>query len=132
MILVDTNVIIDVFANDRDWADWSRTQLKLAHSATGVAINDVIYAELAAGFEGMAQLDAALTTLGLSHISISRRALFLAGKAFRAYRRKGGVKTAILPDFIIGAHAADENLTLMTRDARRYRQYFPDLELITP
>lgn len=132
MILVDTNVNIDVFANDRDWSAWSRNQLKVAQAESGAAINDVVYAELSAGFDDMVQLDDALKILGLLHLPCSKLALFQAGKAFKAYRSRGGVKTAILPDFIIGAHAMTENLAIMTRDARRYRQYFPSVKLITP
>ena len=132
MILVDTNVLLDVVLNDRDWADWSQRQLDSASLRETLCINQVIYAELSIAFARIEQLEKALTDGGLSVQTIPREALFLAGKAFLKYRRGRGAKTNVLPDFFIGAHAAVDDLPILTRDAGRYRTYFPTVQLITP
>jgi predicted nucleic acid-binding protein len=95
-------------------------------------INDVIYAETSVGFRNVGDFDAALAELGVAVMPIPRLALFLAGKAFTQYRRAGGTRTGVLPDFFIGAHATVEGIPLLTRDARRYRHYFPTVQLIAP
>jgi predicted nucleic acid-binding protein len=130
--LVDTNVILDVMRNDTQWGQWSLLELKAARSAGPLLINDVIYAELSVRFETIDELDSAVTGFGFSVKPIPRSALFLAGKAFRQYRLRGGVRTGVLPDFFIGAQAAEQGYTLLTRDASRYRTYFPKLRLIAP
>lgn len=132
MILVDTNVLLDVVTDDPQWADWSQHQLEAASLSDRLAINSVIYAELSIGYERIEELDAALDTAGISLAEIPRPALFLAGKVFRAYRKGGGTKTGVLPDFFIGAHAAVAKVPLLTRDPRRYRNYYPTAELIAP
>ena len=132
MQLVDTNVLIDVFENDPDWAEWSLQQLRHRSRLTPLAINQVIYAELSIAFSRMEMLDAALATLEMRQLEIPRPALFLAGKAFLRYRQQGGTKSNVLVDFFIGAHAAVSRLPLLTRDTRRYRTYFPTVELIAP
>ena len=132
MILVDTNVLLDVVTDDPQWADWSQHQLEAASLSDRLAINSVIYAELSIGYERIEELDAALDTAGISLAEIPRPALFLAGKVFRAYRKRGGPKTGVLPDFFIGAHAAVAKVPLLTRDPRRYRNYYPTAELIAP
>ncbi len=132
MQLVDTNVLIDVFENDPDWAEWSLQQLRHRSRLTPLAINPVIYAELSIAFSRMEMLDAALATLEMRQLEIPRTALFLAGKAFLRYRQQGGTKSNVLADFFIGAHAAVSRLPLLTRDTRRYRTYFPTVELIAP
>ncbi len=132
MQLVDTNVLIDVFENDPDWAEWSLQQLRHRSRLTPLAINQVIYAELSIAFSRMEMLDAALATLEMRQLEIPRPALFLAGKAFLRYRQQGGTKSNVLADFFIGAHAAVSRLPLLTRDTRRYRTYFPTVELIAP
>ncbi len=132
MQLVDTNVLIDVFENDPDWAEWSLQQLRHRSRLTPLAINPVIYAELSIAFSRMEMLDAALATLEMRQLEIPRPALFLAGKAFLRYRQQGGTKSNVLADFFIGAHAAVSRLPLLTRDTRRYRTYFPTVELIAP
>ena len=132
MQLVDTNVLIDVFENDPDWAEWSLQQLRHRSRLTQLAINPVIYAELSIAFSRMEMLDAALATLEMRQLEIPRPALFLAGKAFLRYRQQGGTKSNVLVDFFIGAHAAVSRLPLLTRDTRRYRTYFPTVELIAP
>ena len=132
MILVDTNVVIDVATADPHWGAWSLNQLESAAASDGVAINDVVYAELSAGYRHTDELDNTLRTLRIAHAIIPKFALFLAGHAFRQYRRRRGVKTGVLPDFFIGAHAFVENATLLTRDPDRVRAYFPTVTVIAP
>lgn len=132
MLLVDTNVLIDVLADDPQWADWSIGQLRAQSQLRRLAINPIIYAELALAFARYEDLDAAVHELDLALQEPPRAALFLAGHAFARYRKRGGRKTGVLPDFIIGAHAAVQGWPLLTRDARRYRRYFPTVELIAP
>lgn len=132
MILVDTNVLLDVITEDARWSDWSIDQLETAGLAGTVFINDIVFAELAVRFERIEALEAALASVGIAIAETPRPALFLAAKAFVRYRRSGGMRTGVLPDFFIGAHAAVLNVPLLTRDARRYRTYFPTVELICP
>ena len=132
MTLVDTNVLLDLFTNDPVWADWSIRQLDSAAVSGGLAINDVVYAELSVRFAAIETLDAALDEAGVIMEPMPRPALFLAGKAFQHYRAAGGARTGVLPDFFIGAHAAVSGAALLTRDAQRYRTYFPRLALLTP
>jgi predicted nucleic acid-binding protein len=132
MILVDTNVLIDVVEDDPAWADWSQQQLEAAAQRDVVAINDVVYAELSVGFRRIEDIEAVISRAGLTVIRIPRRALFLAGKAFQRYRRAGGKRPGVLPDFFLGAHAVMADAALITRDPRRFRTYFPGVELITP
>ncbi len=131
-VLVDTNVLLDLATNDSTWADWSVHQLEAASLRGSLFINDMIYAELSVRFAEIEALDAFVAEAGLVQSAPPRAALFLAAKAFQRYRGAGGVRTGVLPDFFIGAHAAVEGLPLLTRDGRRYRNYFPTLELIAP
>ena len=132
MILVDTNVILDVVEDDARWADWSQQQLDAASRRYTLLINPVIYAELSIAYRRIEDLETLLERVGFRVEPIPREALFLAGKAFLQYRRKSGAKTGVLPDFFIGAHAAVTAIPLLTRDTRRYRSYFPKLVLIAP
>lgn len=132
MTLVDSNVLIDFFTDDPVWSGWSLTKLREAASRGPLLINDVIFAEVSASFQKLETVEAGLRTLGVQTVPIPREALFLAGKAFVQYRRAGGVRTGVLPDFFIGAHAANAQLPLLTRDTRHYRTYFPTVELIVP
>ena len=132
MLLVDTNVLVDVLENDPEWADWSIGQLRAQSKIHQLAINPIIYAELSLTFSKVETLDQTIETMGLIVKELPRPALFLAGKAFVLYRRQGGQKTNVLADFFIGAHAAVLGCSLLTRDARRYRHYFPGVELMTP
>lgn len=132
MTLVDTNVLLDVVTNDTNWADWSIAQLEAAGLAGPLLINGVIYAELAVRYERIEMLDAFVEEAGLELASIPPPALFLAGKVFTQYRRAGGSRSGVLPDFFIGAQAAVQDLPLLTRDVGRYRTYFPKVRLITP
>jgi hypothetical protein len=133
LILVDTNVLLDlVTADDPQGAEWSQQQLDLASAHDQLAINDVVYAELSIGYARMEQLDAMISSAGLVCAVMPRPALFLAGKAFQRYRSAGGRKIGVLPDFFIGAHAVIADAQLITRDAARYRSYFPGIMLIAP
>jgi predicted nucleic acid-binding protein len=132
MVLVDTNVLLDVLQDDPRWADWSQQQLESARLADRLAINAVIYSELSIAFARIEELEAVVTEANLAVEAIPREALFLAGKVFLRYRRARGAKPGVLPDFFIGAHAAVMQWPLLTRDTRRYRRYFPTLKLIPP
>lgn len=132
MVLVDTNVILDVIQNDPVWAVWSQQQLEAISLTNTLCINAVIYAELSIAFRQIEELEA---TLGKGEFRLEpmpREGLFLAGKAFARYRKQSGAKTGVLPDFFIGAHAAVANCSLLTRDKSRYGSYFPTVELICP
>jgi predicted nucleic acid-binding protein len=130
--LVDTNVLLDLVTNDPNWADWSIAKLEAASLNGPLQINDVVYAELSVRYGRIEDLDAFLDEAGLEIVPIPRAALFLAGRVFTQYRKSGGSRTGVLPDFFIGAHAAVSELPLITRDVGRYRTYFPSLRLITP
>ena len=132
MLLVDTNVLVDVLENEPEWADWSISQLRAQSKVHPLAINPVIYAELSLTFSTVEALDETIENLGLAVMELPRPALFLAGKAFVRYRRRGGKKNNVLADFFIGAHAAVLGCPILTRDARRYQTYFPSVALITP
>lgn len=132
MTLVDTNVLLDLVTDDPVWADWSLAQLEAASLRGPLSINDVVYAELAVRYDRVEALDRFLEAAGIAIATMPRAALFLAGKVFVQYRKAGGARTAVLPDFFIGAHAAVDQLPLLTRDVGRYRTYFPSLQLIAP
>jgi hypothetical protein len=130
--LVDTNVLLDLVTDDPSWADWSVAQLEAASLVGPLVINDVVYAELAVRYDRIEALDGFLDQAGLEMVPVPRASLFLAGKVFTRYRKSGGSRTGVLPEFFIGAHAAVSQLPLLTRDVGRYRTYFPSLKLITP
>ena len=132
MILVDSNVIIDVLSQDPAWSSWSEAALMDAADRGEIAINPIIYAEVASGFATMHDLDERLGLGEFRRLALPYEAGFIAGRAFVAYRRRGGARTSPLPDFYIGAHAAIAGLKLLTRDARRYAGYFPSVALIAP
>ena len=131
-MIVDTNVLIDVLEDDPDWADWSIAQLRAQSKVHQLIVNPVIYAELSLAFSTVEALDEVIERLELRMLEIPKPALFLAGKAFAHYRRKGGVKNNVLADFFIGAHAAVSSLPLLTRDTTRYSRYFPTVRLVSP
>jgi len=131
-VMVDSNVLLDVLNEDAAWFDWSRRSLEECAEDHVLVINPIIYAEISVGFDRMEDLDAALPESFVERRPIPLGAAFLAGKCFVEYRRRGGQRRSALPDFFIGAHAAVEKLVLMTRDAARYRTYFPTLKLISP
>jgi Predicted nucleic acid-binding protein, contains PIN domain len=129
-ILVDSSVVLDLFTDDPVWGEVSRRALAQALAEGELLIDDIVYAEVSVGFSRIEELDRALFGAGFTLSPIPREALFLAGKAFVAYRRRGGAKTAPLPDFIIGAHAAVTGLPLLTRDPRRVTSAYPKLKLL--
>ena len=131
MILVDTNVLLDIYRADAIWMPWSLQHLQQAKPGQ-LALNMVVYAELAGHPAEPANLDEFLEMLGIQMLELSRPAARLAGLAFRSYRQRGGTKTGVLPDFFIGAHAQSEGYKLLTRDAGRYKTYFPKIKLICP
>ena len=131
-ILVDSNIILDVFLDDPNWADWSESKLEKFSSITKLFINPVIYSEVSVGFKRIEELESALTRSGFQMLEIPKEALFLAGKAFLKYRKNRGTKRSPLPDFYIGAQAAIFDMDLITRDVTRYRTYFPTVRLISP
>lgn len=131
-VLVDSNVILDVATEDARWATWSSATLAMLADETNLVVNPLIYAEVSVGFERIEDLEAALPREVFRREALPYEAAFLAGKAFLSYRRRGGGRTSPLPDFCIGAHAAVAGYRLLTRDARRYRTYFPRLLVIAP
>lgn len=132
MNLVDTNIIIDLLRADSEWRAWSEAQLLAARHTGGLVINPVIYAELSAMPQTLDMLDGFLDAVGMAIAPLPKLSARLAGQAFWAYRQRKGVKTGVLPDFFIGAHAQAEGWTLLTRDATRYRTYFPAVKLVSP
>ena len=132
MLLVDTNVLVDVLEDEPQWADWSAKQMRTQAQAYQLAINPIIYAELSLAFTSVEALDQTLQSLQLKLLELPRPALFLAGKAFAQYRRRGGKRPNVLADFFIGAHAAVLRCPVLTRDVSRYKSYFPGVRLITP
>ena len=131
-VIVDSNIILDVFLNDLKWADWSESKLEEYSYSSSLYINSIIYSEISIGFKLIEELEAAVSKAGLQLLEIPKEALFLAGKAFLKYRRRKGAKRTPLPDFFIGAQAAILNLDLLTRDVSKYQSYFPTVELIAP
>jgi predicted nucleic acid-binding protein len=130
--LVDSNVLFDFLTEDEEWFDWSSAMLEQAGNAGSVAINQIIYAEISVRYATIEQLDDDLSAEYFVRVSLPWDAAFLAGKAFADYKRRTGTRRSPLPDFYIGAHAAVAGMTLLTRDPRRYRAYFPKLRLLSP
>jgi len=130
--LVDSNVLLDVITEDPEWLDWSAAALARAADTSPLVINPIVYAEVAARFERIEDLEDALPRDYYERRPLPWEAAFLAGQCFVKYRRRGGSRRSPLPDFYIGAHATVDGLTLLTRDARRYRTYFPALRIIAP
>jgi len=131
-VLVDSSVILDIFENDPVWADWSEATLVTYSTQLPLFINPVIYAEVSIGFQRIEELEEAFAGCGLRMLPIPKESLFLAGKAFLKYRKSKGSKASPLPDFFIGAHAAVENLLLLTRDVKRIKTYFPTVKTVSP
>lgn len=131
-IFVDSNIILDLFLDDENWADWSESILSQYSQTHQLCINPIIYSEVSVGFERIEEVESALKDGQFKFLQLPKEALFLAGKAFLKYRRRKGTKTSTLPDFFIGAHAAVLNLGIITRDKARYRSYFPKIDLVLP
>jgi len=132
VVIVDTNVLVDVLEDDPDWVEWSTGRMREMSKIHDLAINPVIYAELSLIFDAVEEMNAVVSDLELKFIEIPRPALFLAGKAFVRYRKQGGTKTNVLSDFFVGAQAAVMDCAILTRDTRRYRSYFPSVTLVAP
>lgn len=131
-VLVDSNVLLDVVGERGQWSAWSEAALQATASLARLVVNPAIFAEVSVRYSRIEDLDAALPANLFDREPLPYEAAFLAGKAFLDYRRRGGVRTSPLPDFFIGAHAAVSGYRLLTRDAARYRTYFPKLDLIAP
>ena len=131
-VLVDSNVLLDIFSEDKTWLQWSSEALSSCAESMVLCINPIIYAEVSIGFNRIEELEDALPRDFFHYSRLPYEAAFLAGKCFLRYRRAGSNKRSPLPDFFIGAHAAVAQMALLTRDAARYRTYFPSLEIIAP
>ena len=132
VVLVDTNVLLDIFTEDPTWYVWSSSALAKCAESESLAINPIIYAEVSVRFERVEDLEEVLPLHDFKRLPLPWEAAFLAGKSFLTYQRRGGTKRAPLPDFYIGAHAAVSGLSLLTSDAARYRTYFPKLKIVAP
>jgi predicted nucleic acid-binding protein len=130
--LVDSNVLLDIFTQDPAWGEWSAGRLAEALDQGPVVINQIVYGEVSLRFSTIEALDAALGPDRFLRANLPWPAAFLAARCFQTYRKRGGTRTSTLPDFLIGAHAAVLGLTLLTRDATRYRTYFPGVRLVAP
>ena len=130
--LVDTNVLFDFLSEDAEWFDWSAARLSEAAERGAIAINPIVFAEVSVRYDRIEDVELALPEEFFVRAALPFEAAFLAAKCFARYRRRGGARTSPLPDFFIGAHAAVAGLTLLTRDPRRYRTYFPRLSMIAP
>ncbi|MGH7965814.1 MAG: type II toxin-antitoxin system VapC family toxin [Candidatus Binatia bacterium] len=132
LILVDSCIVTDLADPESDWFEWSASTLESLEPTGTFVINPIIYAECSIGYDSIEEIEGFIARLGFALRPIPREALFLAGKAYVAYRKKAGRKENVLPDFFIGAHAAVEQLSLITRDKRRFATYFPTVTLIMP
>ena len=130
--LIDTNVLFDLLSDDADWSDWAAAMIAAAADRGTVVINPIIYAEISVRYDRIEDVDLALPADYFIRAPLPLEAAFLAAKCFARYRKRGGVRSSPLPDFFIGAHAAVAGMSLLTRDPRRYRTYFPKLTLVTP
>ncbi len=131
-VLVDSNIVLDVFLNDPKWADWSESKLDEYDQLGILYINSIIYSEISIGFKRIENLESTIAKAGFQMLQIPKEALFLAGKVYLKYKKRKGIKRTPLPDFFIGAQAAVQNLDLVTRDVSIYQSYFPTVKLITP
>lgn len=131
-ILVDSNVLLDVMTKDAAWFTWSSEALEAGADAGRLVINPIVFAEVSIRFARIEDVEAALPQSMIDREPIPYEAVFLAGKAYIAYRKRGGTKLSALPDFFVGAHAVVAGYRLLTRDASRYRTYYPKLALIAP
>ncbi len=131
-VLADSCVLLDLFTDDPNWADWSEGILEQYSQTNTLYINSIVYTEISIGFNSIEEVERSVTELGIKVLEMPREALFLAGKAFLRYRKNKGNKTSPLPDFFIGAHASVSKFGLITRDSGKYKTYFPQVKLIHP
>ena len=130
--LVDSSVLLDILTDDPEWAAWSLQAVARARDEGRLAINPIVYAEVSTGFDRIEDLDEAVPIRDFEREPLPYEVGFVAGKAFLAYRKRGGQHRSPLPDFYIGAHAAVRGYRLLTRDVARYRTYFPSVDLVIP
>ena len=131
-VFVDSCVLLDLFTDDPNWADWSENMLDKYSQTNTLYINSIVYTEVSIGFNKIEEVEMAISQLGIKVLEIPREALFLTGKVFLKYRKNKGTKKSPLPDFFIGAHAIVSKFDLITRDSIKYKTYFPQLKLIHP
>lgn len=131
-VLIDSCVLLDLFTDDPNWAEWSENILEQYSQTNTLYINSMVYTEISIGFEKVEEIEKAIVELDIKVLEIPREALFLTGKIFLRYRKNKGTKTSPLPDFFIGAHAAVSKFDLITRDTSKYKTYFPQVRLIHP
>jgi predicted nucleic acid-binding protein len=131
-VLIDSNVLLDIATDDARWADWSSCAVEAAAQSATLVINPIVYAEVSVGYDRLEEVDTYLPASVYRREPLPFDAGFLAGKAFLVYQRRGGTKWTPMPDFYIGAHAAVAGYRLLTRDPKRYRTYFPTVELVCP
>jgi len=131
-VFVDSCVLLDLFTDDPNWADWSENILEKYSKTNTLYINSIVYTEVSIGFDKIEEVEAAISELGIKVVEIPREALFLTGKVFLQYRINKGTKKSPLPDFFIGAHATVSQFELITRDSAKYNTYYPQLKLIDP
>ncbi len=131
-ILVDSCVLLDLFTDDENWADWSERTLEKFSQTNSLYINSIVYTEVSIGFNKVEEVESAIEALGIKVLEMPREALFLTGKAYIKYRKNKGTKTSPLPDFFIGAHASVSRFGLVTRDLAKHKTYFPQVQLIHP
>ena len=131
-VLIDSCILLDLFTNNENWADWSEGTLEKYSQTNTLYINSIVYTEISIGFDRVEEIEEAISLLGLNVLEMPREALFLTGKAFLKYRKNKGTKSSPLPDFFIGAHASVSKLGLVTRDLSKYKTYFPQVQLIHP
>ena len=131
-VFVDSCVLLDLFTNDANWADWSEKTLEKYSQTNSLYINSIVYTEVSIGFNKVEEVEKAIDGLGIKVLEMPREALFLTGKVFLKYRKNKGTKVSPLPDFFIGAHASVSKFELITRDSDKYKTYFPQVKLIHP
>lgn len=131
-IFIDSCVLLDLFTDDRNWAEWSENVLEKYSQTNTLYINSIVYTEISIGFKKIEEVETAITELEIKVLEMPREALFLTGKVFLQYRKNHGTKTSPLPDFFIGAHTAVSKFDLITRDTSKYKTYFPQVKLIHP
>ena len=131
-ILIDSCVLLDLFTDDENWADWSEYTLEKFSQTNSLYINSIVYTEVSIGFKRIEEVESAIKALGIKVLEMPREALFLTGKAYIRYRKNKGTKISPLPDFFIGAHASVSQFGLVTRDLAKYKTYFPQVQLIHP
>jgi len=131
-VFVDSCVLLDLFTDDKDWGEWSENILEKYSQTNTLYINSIVYTEVSIGFKKIEEIEKAISELDVKVLEIPREALFLTGKAYLKYRKNKGAKNSPLPDFFIGAHASVEKFNLITRDAGKYKTYFPQVKLIIP